>query len=507
MSRVNVIQSKILELDGGTYQKLLDAYLYVKYKFTNIQPLGVQTGTNKPTKGIPDSYVYTDSDKYVLICYGSVRELPADKIKKDILDCFNKSKLCLPESKIEKIICGFTSSNIHIEEFEDLLTTVKDKGIEVELVSIGTLSHDLAWVYPNIAMDYLGVPIDTHQIFDIEDFVEVYDKNGMSSPLDTKFFFRETKVEEVDASIKDYAVTVITGPSGIGKTRLAVEVCRKFEQEGWNVFCVKSYGRELYDDLECYFDSTARYLLFLDDANAVFKLEGLLNYLMTLKHISEVKVLLTVRDYAKNSILTDVNTFSHNVIELDGITDDEIKEILKSNYNIRNPEYLKVIAEVANGNIRLAILAGLRAIESGFAAIRKAEDIFKNYYDPIIEKVGLDQSELMYLCLIALSRSVIYKQDSFFQELKTKYASSINEDETLEKFHNREIVDWYEKTIAKISDQSFGNYILYHVIYEKKWIDLSFLIVKMIPDRCEKIIDVLKTFTNLFHTGFYRRKY
>lgn len=500
MSRVNRIQNKILELDGGTYQKLLDAYLYVKYKFTNIQPLGVQTGTNKPTKGIPDSYVYTDSDKFVLICYGSVRELPADKIKKDILDCFNKSKLCLPEYKIEKIICGFTSSNIHIEEFEDLLTTVKDKGIEVELVSIGTLSHDLAWVYPNIAMDYLGIPIGTHQIFDVEGFVEVYDKNGMSSPLATKFYFRETKLEEVDASIRAYAVTVITGPSGIGKTRLALEVCRKFEQEGWNVFCVKSYGRELYDDLECCFDSTARYLLFLDDANEVFKLESLLKYLMTLKHISEVKILLTVRDYAKNSILTDVSTFSHNVIELDGITDDEIKEILKSNYGIRNPDYLSVITEVANGNIRLAILAGLRAIESGFAAIRKAEDIFKNYYAPIIEKVGLDQSELMYLCLIALSRSVIYKQDSFFQELKSKYASSINEDETLEKFHNREIVDWYEKTIAKISDQSFGNYILYHVIYEKKWIDLSFLIVKMIPDRREKIFYVLQTFTNLFHT-------
>ena len=180
--------------------------------------------------------------------------------------------------------------------------------------------------------------------------------------------------------------------------------------------------------------------------------------------------------------------------------DDEIKEILKSNYGIRNPDYLSVITEVANGNIRLAILAGLRAIESGFAAIRRAEDIFKNYYGPIIGKVGLDQSELMYLCLIALSRSVIYKQDSFFQKLKCKYASSINEDETLEKLYNREIVDWYEKTIAKISDQSFGNYILYHVIYEKKWIDLSFLIVKMIPDRCEKIFYVLNTLTNLFHT-------
>lgn len=500
MNHINDIQKKILEFEGGAFQKLFDAYLYKKYRFNNIQTLGVQTGTNKPTKGVPDSYVYTENNKYILICYGSVKDQPANKIRKDILDCLDSGKTQLNESLIEKIICGYTSSNIKAGQFNDLINILEDKGIKIELISLETLSHDLALYYPNIAFDYLGVKIGTHQIFDIEGFVEVYDKNGMSSPLATKFYFRDTKLEEVDASIRDYAVTVITGPSGIGKTRLALEVCRKFEQEGWNVFCVKSYGRELYDDLECCFDSTARYLLFLDDANEVFKLESLLKYLMTLKHISEVKILLTVRDYAKNSILTDVSTFSHNVIELDGITDDEIKEILKSNYGIRNPDYLSVITEVANGNIRLAILAGLRAIESGFAAIRKAEDIFKNYYAPIIEKVGLDQSELMYLCLIALSRTVIYKQDSFFQELKSKYASSINEDETLEKFHNREIVDWYEKTIAKISDQSFGNYILYHVIYEKKWIDLSFLIVKMIPDRREKIFYVLQTFTNLFHT-------
>ena len=270
MSRVNEIQQKILELEGGDYQKLLDAYLYVKYNFTNIQPLGVQTGTNKPTKGIPDSYVYIGNDKYILICYGSVKEQPAEKIKKDILDCFDKSKLCLPETKIEKIICGFTSSNVHIEEFDDLRNVVRDKGIEIELVSIGTLSHDLAWVYPNIAFDYLGIKIDTHQIFDIEDFVEINDRNGMSSPLATKFYFRESKLEEVNASIKDSTVTIITGPSGIGKTRLALEACRKLETEGWKVFCIRSNGRELYDDLEFCFDSPSKCLLFLDDANEVF---------------------------------------------------------------------------------------------------------------------------------------------------------------------------------------------------------------------------------------------
>ena len=60
-----------MQLEGGAFQKLFDAYLYKKYKFKNIQTLGVQTGTNKATKGTPDSYVLTDEGNYILINYGS----------------------------------------------------------------------------------------------------------------------------------------------------------------------------------------------------------------------------------------------------------------------------------------------------------------------------------------------------------------------------------------------------------------------------------------------------
>ena len=73
-----------MQLEGGSFQSLFDEYLYKKFKFTNIQTLGVQTATNKPTKGIPDSYVLTEDGKYILINYGSVSSQPADKIKQII---------------------------------------------------------------------------------------------------------------------------------------------------------------------------------------------------------------------------------------------------------------------------------------------------------------------------------------------------------------------------------------------------------------------------------------
>src|SRR5690625_6685030 len=82
MSQINEIQNAILELEGGAYQKLLDAYLYKKYNYQNIQTLGVQAGTNKVTVGIPDSYVDHGNGKYTLIMYGTVQQAPYSKDRK-----------------------------------------------------------------------------------------------------------------------------------------------------------------------------------------------------------------------------------------------------------------------------------------------------------------------------------------------------------------------------------------------------------------------------------------
>ena len=46
-------------------------------------------------------------------------------------------------------------------------------------------------------------------------------------PLDCEFLHRESEISETYNSVNDNKVTILTGPSGIGKTRLALEVCRK----------------------------------------------------------------------------------------------------------------------------------------------------------------------------------------------------------------------------------------------------------------------------------------
>lgn len=67
-----------------------------KYQFTNIHSLGVQTGTDKPTKETPDSCVECDNGKYIIIMYGSAEAASYKKLESNILSCFDACKLNIP---------------------------------------------------------------------------------------------------------------------------------------------------------------------------------------------------------------------------------------------------------------------------------------------------------------------------------------------------------------------------------------------------------------------------
>ena len=371
----------------------------------------------------------------------------------------------------------------------------------MELIGIDTLSHDLALIYPHIAKDELGIPIDTNQFFDVEDFVKAYDANGINAPLDCEFFYRESEISETYNSVNDNKVTILTGPSGIGKTRLALEVCRKKDEEEVKVYCIKSNGNMLYEDIKYYISDPGQYLIFFDDANMVASLDNVLNSILTLSEDYKVKVLITVRDYAQDRVINLVSKYSTpNIIEIGRFKNDEIEEILKNDLEILNPDYLKKITEIANGNIRLAVLAGIRSIEYGYPAIKNAEDIFKNYYGRVIEDAKLTKDDIVMLFFIAVAGPVKGAENQLFNILKKSYGNEIVEKDIVENLYSLELVDWFKNEITKISDQSFGNYIMYYVLFEKKWINVENLISIGFPNYRNKVIYVLNTLMEIFNS-------
>lgn len=173
---------------------------------------------------------------------------------------------------------------------------------------------------------------------------------------------------------------------------------------------------------------------------------------------------------------------------------------MKSNLGIINLDYLNKISKISNGNIRLAFLAGMRSIEEGFQSIRNAEDIFKNYYGRIIDEAKLKREDILMLFFIAISGPVKNNENQLYNNLKKLYGQKIDEIPIVEYLYSLELVDWFKNKITKISDQSFGNYILYYVLFEKKWVSVDTLISIGFPSFKNKIVYALNTLIEIFNS-------
>ncbi len=498
MSKINKIQQAIKELEGGGFQKLFDAYLFKKYNFSNLQTLGVQVGTNKPTKGIPDSYVVLENGNYILIMYGSWQSNSYQKIKDDISSCFNKSKLKLADSKIQKIICGHSSTNIKIDDIEELKTLFS--GVDIELIGIDTLSHDLLLNYQMLAKTYLNIEVDTGQILSVDDFIDSYDKNKTSAPLKMDFLFRDEEQEKIYQSINNNPVLIVTGPSGVGKTRLVLEVCRRFEREGWQILCIKNNGAHLYTDLGYYLSDADNCILFIDDANQTINLEFILDYIINKD--KNIRVIMTVRDYAKSRVRQVVNSFFlANELGISPLKNEQIKDILELNFNIKNEHYINAIIRIAKGNPRLAVLAAKVSLEDGYVALQNAVNIFSHYYGNIIEKLEISHSQLIVLFVVSLIGPIKFTDNPYVIEILNIFNIKIDDFvEICLELHAKELVDIFEDNIVKISDQSLSNFIVEYFLYEKKHIKLSKLLDVTFPKFRNKIIYNLKMMLELFYS-------
>ena len=72
-----------------------------------------------------------------------------------------------------------------------------------------------------------------------------------------------------------------------------------------------------------------------------------------------VKILITVRDYALQKVINDVRAItSYEIVNVNVFSENEIKELLETSLGILNSDYQERIIRIAEGNARIAILAG-----------------------------------------------------------------------------------------------------------------------------------------------------
>ena len=137
--------------------------------------------------------------------------------------------------------------------------------------------------------------------------------------------------------------------------------------------------------------------------------------------------------------------FELREVVLGELKNDEIKNILKENLGIVNDVYLQRITKVAKGNIRLAMLAGMKSVKDGLIAIRNAEDIFSNYYKSVFEKTSLRKKDLLMIFLATFFGPIRYKENEEYLHWIEKFEIERESVEIIERLYSLELLDWFLK--------------------------------------------------------------
>lgn len=507
MSRLTDIEQRIKQLEGGKFQKMCDAYLSSKYGYSNFVALGSQAGTNKTTKGTPDTYYKTIDDKYVLVMYTT--QTTGDvftKIFDDIKSCFDEDKTNLKCTDISEVIYCHTSSNLNAGQDKQLNEYCKERNVLLQLIGINQISFDLYTQYHIITRDFLELPIGTNQILPYSEFINSYNTNAMAAPLDTEFQFRDEEIEEINAALTSSSVVILTGQAGVGKTRLALECASKFiTQHGYNLFCIRSNHLPIYEDLEVFIGKPGQYLLLIDDANQITGLNHIIQYAVKPGH--NVKMIVTVREYAKKDVILDINQIVRpHIVGVSTLTDTEIESLISATLSINNKIYLDSIVRIAEGNARIAILAGRLAKEAGrLDAISDASQLYEKYYGKY-----LDDNQLLKTDKKLLAAAGII---AFFESLHLYHLGTlqtifehigITADDFKEKIcllHALEIVDLCNDKAVRFSEQCLSNYLLKYVFIDNKAIPLDLVIKEGFTTYKKRTINALHVLSNVFHSN------
>lgn len=496
MATITQIEAKILELDGGSYQALMNAYLYAKYKFQNISKLGSQVGTAKPTKGIPDAYVKLDTDHYAYIMYGTVQSAnPFQKIKKDILSVLNNKKSKIPYDKITKLICCHTSSDLTPDQDAALYALTN----KLELLGINTVASDLFYHYQFLAHSHLGLAIDTNQILSLEEFIKQYNAKE-STPLDFKILGREKEKKELFDLLKSYDIITITGPSGVGKTKFAIEVAQEFANKHSYVLKVLlNKGDPLFEDISAHFTDDNDFLVVLDDANLVSQINHFLDLIISPDRKHKTKLILTVRDYANDSLSSRIYPTIHLAsFPLPPLERNVLDNIIKTNFKIYNPLVLDKIFTMTHHNVRLSIMAAQCIHQKEWEKIQDASELFDLYYKN--ESQSLSSEEIIVATLIAFFDRVSLNKNEFIVKMLDKLSITYEQfTQIVKSLYQKELVNLLRVEAVKFEDQTFRDYLLYRYLAANPIIPIEELLNTTLPQYIHNVISIYNVVGNIFH--------
>jgi hypothetical protein len=507
MSTLNDIQNTLLEMNDAAFEKLCNAFLYLK-GYERVNQIGTVFGADKVRGGTPDALVALPNGKYVFGEYTTQQRGVYEKFKDDLSKCFDEGKTGIPVDRIQEIIVC-CNSRLSTTEIEDLARECRTRGCAFTYYGLSELSYPLSLHYPLLARDHLGIEINTAQILSPGDFVAEYGKSAWATPLDTTFRFREEEVQGVLQALEQSRLVLISGRSGVGKSRLGLHCAERFTEAhpSYTTKCILNRGTRLYDDLRAEFSPPGDYLIIVDDANRLSEFDLVLQLLHEERADRTIKILVTVRDYATSKIREAVAPYGGATeVELQPLSEKEIKDLVRDQFGMVNTLFQDRIADISGGNPRIAVMAAMVAVrEDTLDSIWDVSTLYDEYFKSIrrdIEELD-DQSLLKAAGIVAFFRVIDRSNTQLMERIVTTFGiSEAGLWAAISRLHELEVVDVYEEQVVKVSDQVLSTYLFYLAFFRRRALDFWGLLDAFFPGYKQQFADALYPVWSAFDSDF-----
>ena len=346
----------------------------------------------------------------------------------------------------------------------------------------------------------------TGQILPANEFVTAYGKNKLTTPLNTKFYGREDELQKALEALSGVTVLILTGPAGVGKSRIALEVARRFEKAHpeYRTWCLLNRGLDFFEDLRSSFSRKGSFLIVADDANRLSNFEYIIYLLQDRQPGQHFKVIATVRDYALDRVRRTAMSYgSYSEIAIAPFEDKEIAELVETEFGITSYHYLSQIKRVARGNPRLAVMAAQLARDANtLESIRDVSQLYELYFGSIredIEELG-DPSLLRVAGVVAFFRVVDRSHTEMMAAIEAAF--EIAPDVFWEKslvLHELEVFDMYANEVVRTSDQVLATYLFYRAFFEVESLDFSTVLEYFFPALRDRLVDALNPVFQAFN--------
>tara|TARA_R110002049_G_scaffold302133_1_gene494739 strand:+ start:1114 stop:4860 length:3747 start_codon:yes stop_codon:yes gene_type:complete len=480
--RLQLIEQKLLAIDGAGFQNLCDTYLSLREdEYSSLNRSGSQLGKLKTIVGTPDTFLRLSDNKLAYVEFTTQVTSLVSKITDDIDKCLDESKTGVNPKMIHKIIICY-NSRLSVEEETKIQEYVQNKRISLELIGIDILALEIISKYLLLAREYLGIALDTGQILPFDKFISEYNNkaNQLSTPIDNIFFHRNTELEQIDNILSSIDLLILSGAPGVGKTKIGIEAIQKFKKENpsFESYVIAKKDVDIFEDLKIQLRPDKDYILLIDDANRQLPNLRQIFGIFKENRTGKLKLVITVRNYALVDIRSCSIEFVSETIDIPKFTDEEIIDILKSDsFGIINHKYQKKIVEIADGNPRLAIMGARVALEkqSDFL-FGDVSDLFETYFSSFSMDFNLfEKPELLKaLGLVSFFFTIERENKESVQKLLSIFEIDYYTlNEAIEELHKRELVEVQYNHI-RISEQVMATYFFYvvfirdnHLSFEK----------------------------------------